>query len=612
MNKLSIVLLSVLLGAAMCINQGYIEIPFEKLPSKVHTPLKALEKSQIPDQWLWADVDGVSYLTLVRNQHIPQYCGACWSFATTSSLADRIKIARKAQWPDMELAPQILLSCNQGENQGCHGGNPAVAFEYIYNYSIAHESCSNYQAKGWDTGVACDAMIKCKNCDPSGKCFVPPTYPIYTVSEFGNVQGEQDMINEIYQRGPIVCGVDARGLLDYTSGIINDQTGRSELNHAVSIVGFGVENGTKYWHVRNSWGSYYGESGYFRIIRGSNNLGIEESCQWGVPKDTWTNDVRNTSSTAQEVKTESDSALEYLFPKRSAKGCAKIDFLKYPRKTSFTGELPWAHIEDKDVPTAWDWRNVNGRNYVSWTKNQHIPVYCGSCWAQGSTSALADRINIARNSTFPDVALSVQAIINCGAGGSCEGGDAAGVYEFAQEHGIPEDSCQNYIAQDPAKFTCSDIQVCENCFRTADGSPNCTAVTEYKNWKISNYGSVSGAAAMKKAIYANGPIACGIDATDKFEAYTGGIFSQTILVPMVNHIISVLGWGVENGTEYWIGRNSWGNFWGEQGFFRIQMGKHNLAIESGCDWAIPIVTEEDIRKTHPYRQSEAKTETIEL
>jgi len=151
-------------------------------------------------------------------------------------------------------------------------------------------------------------------------------------------------------------------------------------------------------------------------------------------------------------------------------------------------------------------------------------------------------------------------------------------------------TCTNYIAKDPASFDCSAIQVCENCFPTNLTTPNCSAVATYKNWRVSDYGSVSGADDMKKAIFANGPIACGIDATTKFEAYTGGIFSQTVLFPQVNHIISVLGWGVDtDGTEYWIGRNSWGEFWGELGFFRIVMGKHNLDIESQCVWAIPII-----------------------
>lgn len=470
-----------------------------------------------------------------------------------------------------------------------------MAYEYIYNYSIAHESCSNYQAKGWDTGVGCTDQIRCKNCNPDGSCFVPPSYPIYTVSEFGNVEGEQAMMNEIYQRGPIVCGIDARGIENYTGGIVNDTSGSTELNHAVSVVGYGVENDVPYWMVRNSWGLYYGENGYFRIIRGTNNLGIESACNWAVPNDTWTNNVRNHSY-SETPKEPRNPISEFLFPS-TRKACAKFDFLKYGKfgtTWAKSGNVPWSHIKDEDVPTNWDWRNVNGTNYVSWTKNQHIPQYCGSCWAQGSTSALADRINIYRNKTFPDVALSVQAVINCGAGGSCEGGDPGGVYEWAHDHGIPEESCRNYEAKDPDNFKCSDIQVCENCFPSSDGSANCTAVTNYKNWKVSDFGGVSGAENMKKAIYANGPLACGIDATDKFEQYTGGIFSQTLVLPMVNHIISVLGWGVaSDGTEYWIGRNSWGEFWGELGFFQIQMHKHNLAIESGCNWAIPIVSNED-------------------
>jgi cathepsin X len=90
---------------------------------------------------------------------------------------------------------------------------------------------------------------------------------------------------------------------------------------------------------------------------------------------------------------------------------------------------------------------MNGINYLSWNKNQHIPVYCGSCWAQGSTSALADRFNIMLGDKNPTpVALNAQVIINCGAGGGCFGGNPGGVYEFAHEKGIPDSSCEQYVA----------------------------------------------------------------------------------------------------------------------------------------------------------------------
>ena len=110
------------------------------------------------------------------------------------------------------------------------------------------------------------------------------------------------------------------------------------------------------------------------------------------------------------------------------------------------------------------------------------------------------------------------------------------------------------------------------------------------SYYVSEYGQVSGAENMKKELYKRGPIACTIDVTLKFEHYQGGIYSEKLHHPIyLNHEISVVGWGFdkETGTEYWIGRNSWGTYWGEFGFFRIEMHKNNLGIETSCVWAVP-------------------------
>lgn len=115
---------------------------------------------------------------------------------------------------------------------------------------------------------------------------------------------------------------------------------------------------------------------------------------------------------------------------------------------------------------------------------------------------------------------------------------------------------------------------------------------------VDEFGPVKGVEEMKAEIYARGPISCLINSSPpSFNYYTGGIIScnpnDPICAGDVDHYVVVAGWGVDNstGTEYWIGRNSYGSHWGEGaggGWFRLRLGFDELRLESGgCGWATP-------------------------
>lgn len=484
-------------------------------------------------------------------------------------------------FPEVDLSPQVILNCDKNSgDQGCHGGDPNSAYKFIQAHGLPSETCAPYEAKGHDVGKTCTSTDVCRNCDPSAGCSAQKTYRMWYVDEYGEVTGEEDMIKEL-QRGPIVCNVAVtQQLLNYTGGIFVDQSGAKEQDHSISVVGYGQEEGVKYWIVRNSWGTYWGENGYFRIVRGVDNLAIETGCSWATPTEAkWIGkdepQRKNLKYVNPEHKVQTDWA---------AVGGEKI-----------ISPLPHETLKSEDLPANWFWGNINGVNYLTLPRNQHLPQYCGSCWAHGPTSALGDRLNILRmrnhTSIFPEINPAPQVLINERAGGTCNGGNPAGVYKYAHEHGIPDETCQQYQAKNNPHGLSDYLNRCETCAPTNSSfSPGaCVEVTNFKAIFVSEYGSVRGADNMKKELYARGPIGCGMDVTDQFELYTGGIYSEKKFLAVINHEVSVVGWGVENGTEFWWVRNSWGTYWGENGFFRIKMHSDNLGIEDFCDWGVPIM-----------------------
>lgn len=256
-------------------------------------PTKAKELSDLPNNLNWCDKDGKSFCTASWNQHIPQYCGSCYIHGTLSAANDRLKIQLDAKH-DLMLARQVMLNCGQshGLGNGCGGGEAYDIFEYMHRYGLPDESCQNYVAKPSKT---CDAQAVCANCmpvenpkDPNDlsvtTCWAVKNPILYYVTEYGKVSGEAAIMSEIEARGPVTCGFASIEDFDYNyiGGIYNDVTNATAINHDVEVVGWGEDKGIKYWIARNSWGTYWGENGFFRIVRGINNMKFEDDCAFAL------------------------------------------------------------------------------------------------------------------------------------------------------------------------------------------------------------------------------------------------------------------------------------------------------------------------------------------
>jgi len=297
--------------------------------------------------------------------------------------------------------------------------------------------------------------------------------------------------------------------------------------------------------------------------------------------------------------------------------------------------LPHTYTRENELPRNFDWRNVDGVNYVTVDLNQHAPVYCGSCWLHGSISSLNDRLKIAKRAQFPEINLARQVVLNCGntTAGSCSGGGDYGLYVFAHKYGIPDDTCQLYSAQE---YPCSAFRNCMNCDPPTLKAPLgvCYPVQSYTRYFVSEYGKMKNPSIhqMKAEIFRRGPISCSVDAN----YLTRGRYRPGEIVRLVkpensskwdlDHIVSIAGWGVDEGTgiEFWIVRNSWGTFWlSDQGWLHVEMGKNVIGIETECNWAAvspkgvrddwgPSDVEREFASSFTYPQPGSETLNSEL
>jgi len=185
-------------------------------------------------------------------------CGSCWTFSSTGASEGAWAIATGKL---IDLSEQQLVDCATGVSYGSHGCNGGQ-MEGADKYLIANGQCSlaSYPYTAKDD--------KCKTCSP-----------VAHFSSCSDVKpNDQISLLNAVAIGPVSVAIEAdtRYFQSYTGGILDASTCGTTLDHGVLVVGYGTDNGKKYWNVKNSWSNTWGEQGYVRILRSdsTNDAGI--------------------------------------------------------------------------------------------------------------------------------------------------------------------------------------------------------------------------------------------------------------------------------------------------------------------------------------------------
>jgi len=216
----------------------------------------------VPDNFDWTTKGAV---TPIKNQ---QQCGSCWAFSTIGNIEGVWNLAGNKL---TSLSEQQEVSCSTTD-YGCGGGWPFWAMTDMiaspYNGRIDTEKGYPYKSGNGDNG---QCTFKTSDVGATIKSY--KSYCTEQTSPCLETQMQQLLVTY----GPLSVCLDATPMQYYQGGIDNPaDCDPNAIDHCVTMVGYGVDNGVAFWKIKNSWGTDWGENGYYRLIRGTGACGINK------------------------------------------------------------------------------------------------------------------------------------------------------------------------------------------------------------------------------------------------------------------------------------------------------------------------------------------------
>jgi cathepsin B len=220
-------------------------------------------------------------------------CGSCWAFGAVEAMSDRTCIALKK---NVSLSAGNMAFCCSSCGDGCNGGYPPAAWQYWQDTGVVEETCYPYPFPSCDHHLpksknpcptkeynSPNCPSKCTNKTWAGPAWGSDRHKGKSAYSLGDVAQIQA---DILKNGPVEATFDVyEDFLTYKSGVYQHTTGELLGGHAIKILGWGVDGKTPYWIIANSWNADWGNQGYFWMIRGKDNCGIEDGVVAGLAKN---------------------------------------------------------------------------------------------------------------------------------------------------------------------------------------------------------------------------------------------------------------------------------------------------------------------------------------
>jgi cathepsin B len=286
-----------LLGTVLPGEAGYYEPELEKTLFKTTTIPTSFD-----GRTAWPQC--ASVIGRVRDQ---SNCGSCWAFGSTEGFSDRHCIATgKAVVFSAEDTNSCCSGIHCGFSNGCNGGQPSGAWKWFTEHGVSTgldwaqmntgESCKPYSMQSCAHHVTPPAgMVACDTLPSysTPTCTSTCSDSKYTKNSYSSdkvkaktsysVKGVENIQKELMEKGTLSVSLTVYEDFEaYKSGVYRHVSGKSLGGHAIKMIGWGVESdGTPYWICVNSWNNSWGEEGIFRILRGSDECGIESGVVTG-------------------------------------------------------------------------------------------------------------------------------------------------------------------------------------------------------------------------------------------------------------------------------------------------------------------------------------------